>query len=71
MAPDENSLQRLLDVVRTWCSIWRMDINVDKTRNVHLRPNAVNSSSYVFKEGSKIVDYTHAYKYLGLGFTRN
>ena len=37
LAESEEGLQRLLDVVNTWCNTWSMKVNSNKSKAVHLR----------------------------------
>jgi hypothetical protein len=37
LAPDEHSLQLMLDCVNTWCLKWRLLVNKDKTKVIHFR----------------------------------
>ena len=38
----EVNLQRILDTVHTWCSHWRLKININKTNIVHFRKQCQN-----------------------------
>ena len=37
LAESEEGLQRLLDVVNTWCNTWGMRVNSNKSKVVHFR----------------------------------
>ena len=37
IAPDAQSLKLMLNKLNEWCSKWRLSINSDKTKIVHLR----------------------------------
>ena len=37
IAPDEWGLQKLIDVIDTWCKRWGMSLNINKTKVVHFR----------------------------------
>ena len=39
IAPDKNSLHAMLDTVDLWCKRWRLTINTEKTKILHLRGN--------------------------------
>lgn len=38
IAPDEISLQKMLDEVGEWCKRWRLIVNKEKTKILHLVP---------------------------------
>ena len=44
IAPEEESLQKMLDFVAEWCRKWRMSVNSDKTQVVHFRQHCVEQS---------------------------
>ena len=66
LAPDENSLQQMLDVVSDWCSSWKLSININKTKIIHFRSKSHIRSNYIFRCNNNIVDYCDSYKYLGV-----
>ena len=68
IAPDENSLQRMLDVVNRWCRKWRMTLNGEKTKVLHLRNKTSPRSVFNFKCGDMKIDFDSSYRYLGLNF---
>ena len=49
LAPDENKLQMLLDVVTVWCDKWLMKINPKKTQVMHVRNYQRARSNNTFK----------------------
>ena len=65
LGENEQELQRLLDVVHSWTSKWRLLINGDKTKIIHFRPKSMQRTNFQFKCGSNIIAYTDAYPYLG------
>ena len=66
LAETENDLQEMINTVYTWCSKWRMEINLDKTNILHIRKKSQRKSDFVFKFGRNNVIYCQSYKYLGL-----
>ena len=64
IAPDENSLQSMLNVVTDWCSEWKLCININKTKIVHFRPQSCSKSNFIFQCSDKVIDYSDSYKYL-------
>ena len=68
IAPDEDRLQKLIDVIDTWCKRWGMSLNINKTKVVHFRRKVrgVARSTTTFMLGREEIAYTDQYKYLGL-----
>ena len=66
LAPDEESLQRMLNVVNDWCKKWRLCLNFDNTKVVHFRCSSVSRTTFSFHCGSTVVDYDSKYRYLGM-----
>lgn len=66
VAEKEKDLQVMLDRLDSWCSVWKMSINADKTKVMHCRPRCVPVTKFRFKCGNKDIDTTSSYKYLGL-----
>ena len=48
LAPDEDKLEKLINVVEQWCNRWKMTLNLSKTKIVHFRKKRGNKprSSY-------------------------
>jgi hypothetical protein len=63
MAPDENSLQRML---YDWCTTWKLSINVNKTKVMYFRPQSFARSEFIFQCSENTLDYCESYKYLGV-----
>ena len=59
-------LQTMLNALRDWCQLWKLDINVAKSQVVHFRNLSMPQSSMQFKVGSTTVETVGQYKYLGL-----
>ena len=66
MATKETDLQNMLTKLEVWCNLWRMSINVDKTKIVHFRPQRVQKSSFLFTCSGAPIEMVSKYKYLGL-----
>ena len=66
IAPDEDSLQAMLETVDSWCKRWRLTINTEKTKILHFRGNSVRRSQYHFKCGDLDIDNDSCYRYLGV-----
>ncbi len=37
VAENENNLQLLMDEIYKWCKMWRLKVNIEKTKVVHFR----------------------------------
>ena len=68
IAPDEESLQKMLDTVSEWCREWKIDINPIKSNIIHFRNKPVSRSDFPFKCSDLDIEYTSSYKYLGIWF---
>ena len=66
IAPDENSFQRMLDVVSDWCTTWKLSINGNKTKVMHFRPQSFERSEFIFQSSENTQDYCESYTYLGV-----
>jgi hypothetical protein len=66
LAETENDLQSLINIVRSWCIKYRLEANLLKTEVMHVRKPLVPRSRYIFKLGSRKINYCQSYKYLGL-----
>ena len=64
LAPNEEKLQSMLNVVDKWCRTWGMEINSKKTQILHVgnyqRPRSINQ----FSRGESLLNYTDTYRYL-------
>ncbi|CAC5384974.1 unnamed protein product [Mytilus coruscus] len=65
IAPDEASLQRMLDVVSDWCSQWKL-VNPSKSNVVHFRNPSIDRSNFYFTCSRQNITYATSYKYLGM-----
>ena len=63
----EQDLQKLLDVVHTWCSTWALSINTNKSNVLHFRKKGKRfpQTDFNFQVGTNPITLAHAYKYLG------
>ena len=68
IAPDEDSLQRMLNQVASWCKRWRMLVNTDKMQVVHFRKSRQQRTSFSFSFNGAVLDIVPEYKYLGVYF---
>ena len=67
LAEKELDLQKLLDVVQTWCSKWGISINTQKSNVIHFRKKGKRfpRTDFSFLVGAEPITLTHTYKYLG------
>ena len=49
IAPNETSLQKMLDYLSNWCRKWRMAVNKDKTKIIHFRPKSISQTMHDFR----------------------
>ena len=66
IAESEEGLQRLLDVVNTWCNTWGMRVNSYKSNVAHFRGTHIPVSDFIFRCGQEVPQTVRDYKYLGL-----
>ena len=71
IAESEQELQKLLDILNSWCVKWKMQVNTQKSQIVHFRNNAKTRSNAVFNFGDDRIDIVSSYKYLGLVITEH
>ena len=65
MAENEQDMQELLYLVETWCTRWRLEVNLTKTNVMHVRPSRKPRSNFTFLFNWRPVVYCSSYKYLG------
>jgi hypothetical protein len=66
LSDNAENLQQMAKIVKSWCTKWRMSVNMSKTKIVHYRKKSVDRSTFVVKLGNTVVDYCSEYKYLGV-----
>ena len=66
LAPDEISLQRMMNIVSEWCDDWKLTINDEKTKVVHFSPQSREISRCKFTCGGQSIQFTDSYRYLGV-----
>lgn len=75
-AQNESDLQKLLDIICSWCMKWRPDINNDKTQMMHVRKPSERKSSIYYRYGppterKSILNYTSIYDHMNSGRLAN
>ena len=68
ISDSKESLQKLLDVVYSYCSKWRLRANVSKSAVMVFSKDAVNGC---WKWGEYSLPIVSSYSYLGIDFSRN
>lgn len=71
IAPDAESLQRMLTKLHDWCNKWRLSVNSEKTKVIHFRSVSTTLCNHNFFCGDMHIEMTDKYKYLGLWFQEN
>ena len=71
IAENENCLQKLLNVMYSWCDEWKLKVNLSKSNVVHFRPKQWRRSDRRFMYGNDEMVYTNVYKYLGVLLDEN
>ena len=66
VSDSEKDLQRLINIVHKWCSIWRLEVNLSKTKVVHYRSSRRSKTQVIFSWGERCIDITDGYRYLGV-----
>ena len=65
LAENENDLQQLICLVESWCTKWRLEVNLSKTNIMHIRSKRKLQSKYMFIFNKRQIEYCQSYKYLG------
>ena len=71
IAPTQAGLQRLIELVEHWCKKWRLQVNVNKTKIMHIRPKNCDKSTYDFRYNDECLESVDKYRYLGVIFDVN
>lgn len=66
LADSAQDLQILLDALNVWCTQNKMQINNDKSKIMHFRPNSIVKSDFVFHNANAPLETVSHYKYLGV-----
>jgi hypothetical protein len=66
LAENEQNLQDMIFITQTWCSQNRLEINLGKSKIMHIRKPKQPQSMFCFIYNCKPLSYVTDYKYLGL-----
>ena len=61
-----DGLQSLLHCVSEWSKTWRLKVNTDKTKVMHVRKATKQQTEYVFQLDNMTLETVPKYRYLGL-----
>lgn len=68
LAQSAEDLQQMLNVLSSWCSKWRLELNLEKTKIIHFRLKSTKQTVFPFMYCNQPVLVINRYKYLGLWF---
>ena len=68
MAENEQDLQTLIDRADFWCEKNEMNININKTKILHIRNKSTVRSNFSLNCNQSTIEYCNEYKYLGIYF---
>lgn len=70
MAESAKNLQLLLDKFHSYCDVWKMKVNVEKTKIV-ICSNGRQPKNLSFTYDNSVIDIVQEFNYLGIYFSRN
>ena len=65
VAPTQASLQQMINITHQWCHKWRMQVNITKTKTMHVRKPRVPGTTYNFVYNGSPLESVENYRYLG------
>eukprot|EP00808_Paulinella_micropora_P018271 g45059.t1 len=69
LAESPEELNAMIEVVRSFCDTWRIEINLTKSQVMEVHPRGVCRKAEGYYYGSKAIEVVKQYKYLGLMLT--
>ncbi len=66
IAENPKDLQKLINILQSWCYRWRLSVNIDKTKIMHFRNTNSPLTDFVFTYNERIIECVSEYKYLGI-----
>lgn len=69
ISDDAQSFQKSLNDFYEYCKLWKLAINIDKSKVIIFGSRA--NKHYSFKLGPHVIDVVDSYKYLGVIFSKN
>ena len=70
LADTKEGMQNALNIFQSYCEIWKLEVNVNKTKVMVLSKRKIRLK-YEFKLQNKTLDIVDSYSYLGLIFKYN
>lgn len=66
IADNENDLQLIMNEIHKWCNLWRLKVNIEKTKVIHFRTSRQTLTDTAFTYGDLDLETVSKYKYLGV-----
>ncbi len=66
IAHSQTELQRLIDIVKRWCSKWKPQVNLEKTKVVQYQKARKGLTKHSFNWGQENIEISKGYCYLGV-----
>lgn len=63
-----NGLQKLLDKLKTYCDMWNLKVNTDKTKVIIFNKSGKLLKGFSFSYETQLIELVTEYKYLGIIF---
>ena len=71
IADNEDKLQKAIDILKDWCTTWKLNVNLSKSQVVHFRKTRRKRTNFKFSFGNKLLELVPKYRYLGVIFDEN
>ena len=71
MAASYDEMQKALNAVYEYCELWKLTVNMDKTKIIVFSNGKIKTDNMWFKFGDLIIDIVDDYVYLGVKFNYN
>jgi hypothetical protein len=65
MADNEDNLQKMLDTLNNWTTLWHLEVNLDKTKVMHCRKQSTQVTDRNVHSGMNTLNTCTSYRYLG------
>ena len=65
LGSDEAELQSLLLSLQSWCNMWELEVNIEKSNVIHFRNPRKQCTNFTFKYNESEILKDSNYKYLG------
>ena len=66
MADSEDDLQKMLDTLNNWTTLWHLEVNLDKAKVMHCRKQSTKVTDRNFQLGMNTLNTCTSYRYLVL-----